>query len=253
MADKKVVWNATTRTATVLLAATAIPDGSVLAENFTHPDPTDELSRSQYSHVTFHHVRDALFRKFGEQDMQTVKIVDNTIVKATGLTVAPTTLEVSAGSLTQLTPTVAPGTTTDTRVYWSTSNATIIRVNQKGQVYAEGAGKATVFCTTADGTEIQAAIPTEVFAGAVPVKVDTITLAPATVSIAVAATQQLTPTVLPAEATNKEVTWTTSDATKATVSSSGLVTGVAAGTATITATAKDGSGKTGTRLVTVTA
>ncbi|MGL4000030.1 Ig-like domain-containing protein [Pantoea eucalypti] len=79
-----------------------------------------------------------------------------------------------------------------------------------------------------------------------------VTVTPATTSVVVGATRQLTGTVLPADATDKSGTWTTSDATKATVSSSGLVTGVAAGTATITFKSNDGN-FTGTTAVTVTA
>lgn len=79
-----------------------------------------------------------------------------------------------------------------------------------------------------------------------------VTVAPATTTLAVGATRQLTATVLPADATDKSGTWTTSDATKATVSSTGLVTGVAAGTATITFTSTDGS-FTGTTAATITA
>lgn len=79
-----------------------------------------------------------------------------------------------------------------------------------------------------------------------------VTVTPATTSVVVGATRQLTGTVLPADATDKSGTWTTSDATKATVSSTGLVTGVAAGTTTITFKSNDGS-FTGTTTVTVTA
>lgn len=79
-----------------------------------------------------------------------------------------------------------------------------------------------------------------------------VTVTPATTSVVVGATRQLTGTVLPADATDKSGAWTTSDATKATVSSTGLVTGVAAGTATITFKSNDGN-FTGTTTVTVTA
>lgn len=79
-----------------------------------------------------------------------------------------------------------------------------------------------------------------------------VTVTPATTSVVVGATRQLTGTVLPADATDKSGTWTTSDAMKATVSSTGLVTGVAAGTATITFKSNDGN-FTGTTTVTVTA
>lgn len=78
-----------------------------------------------------------------------------------------------------------------------------------------------------------------------------VTVSPTTASIAVGATRQLSATVAPADAANKAVTWASSDPSKATASSSGLVTGVAAGNAAITATTADG-GKTATCTVTVT-
>ncbi|HEY3591928.1 MAG TPA: Ig-like domain-containing protein [Buttiauxella sp.] len=80
------------------------------------------------------------------------------------------------------------------------------------------------------------------------------TVAPATASVAAGATQQLTATVTPANATDKSGTWSSSDTSKATVDASGLVSvpsGAAAGTATITFTTTDG-GKTATCAVTVT-
>lgn len=84
------------------------------------------------------------------------------------------------------------------------------------------------------------------------VAVTGVTVTPATASLAVGATRQLTGTVLPSDATDKSGTWTTSDATKATVSSTGLVTGIAAGTSTITFKSNDGN-FTATCAVTVTA
>lgn len=83
-----------------------------------------------------------------------------------------------------------------------------------------------------------------------------IAITPSTVSIAVSATQQLTVTSTQVDggtanvAGNASTLYTSSDPTKATVSATGLVTGVAAGTTTITATYK---GKVATKLVTVTA
>ena len=80
---------------------------------------------------------------------------------------------------------------------------------------------------------------------------DSIAVSPATVSIAVAGTQQLTVTPTPGDASSA-VTYTSSDPTKATVSSSGLVTGVAAGASTITITSVLDGGVTDTVAVTVT-
>lgn len=80
-----------------------------------------------------------------------------------------------------------------------------------------------------------------------------ITIDPGTVTVTVASpTQQLTITKDPVNASNGTVTWVSSDPTKATVSSTGLVTRVTNGTTTITATSVDGA-HVATRLVTVTA
>jgi phi13 family phage major tail protein len=84
-----------------------------------------------------------------------------------------------------------------------------------------------------------------------PVAVTGVVLLPESLSLEVDEVRQLAATVLPLIATNKAVTWSSSDETKATVSSAGLVTGIAAGEATITVTTVDGS-KTDTCTVTVT-
>ncbi len=85
-----------------------------------------------------------------------------------------------------------------------------------------------------------------------PVAVTGVNVSPSTVSIETSATSQLTANVVPANATNKAVTWTSSNTSVATVSSYGLVTGIAEGTATITVTTSDG-GYTASCVVTVSA
>lgn len=83
------------------------------------------------------------------------------------------------------------------------------------------------------------------------VPVTGVTVAPTAASVAEGATTQLTATVAPADATTKALTWSSSDTSVATVNASGLVTGVNAGSATITATTTDGS-FTATSAITVT-
>lgn len=83
------------------------------------------------------------------------------------------------------------------------------------------------------------------------VPVTGVTIAPKTASVEVGATVQVTGTVAPANATNKAVSYESSDTTKATVNETGLVTGVAEGTATITVKTADGN-KTDTSTITVT-
>lgn len=88
--------------------------------------------------------------------------------------------------------------------------------------------------------------------GGTEVPVTGVTVAPKTLTIDVGASGSLTATVAPANATNKKVNWSSSAADVATVDASGKVTGVKAGTATITATTADGA-KTDTAEVTVEA
>lgn len=86
-----------------------------------------------------------------------------------------------------------------------------------------------------------------------PVAVTDVTLNKTTTTLAVAATETLTATIAPSNATNKSGTWSSSAPTKATVDPvTGVVTGVAAGSANIIYTTADGA-KTATCAVTVTA
>lgn len=73
------------------------------------------------------------------------------------------------------------------------------------------------------------------------VAVTSVSVSPTTATLAVGATSQLTKTISPANATNQNITWSTSNASVATVNSAGVVSGVSAGTATITVTTQDGS------------
>ena len=79
-----------------------------------------------------------------------------------------------------------------------------------------------------------------------------VSVSPSTASVDMGDTVQLTETVLPANATDKSVAWSSSNTSVATVNSSGLVTGVSVGSATITATTNDG-GLTASCAVTVNA
>lgn len=85
-----------------------------------------------------------------------------------------------------------------------------------------------------------------------PVAIGTVTVTPETLSVKVGATADLEVAITPVGA-SQAVRWTTSDATVATVSETGLVTGVKVGTATITATSVADGTKTDTSAVTVTA
>jgi hypothetical protein len=88
------------------------------------------------------------------------------------------------------------------------------------------------------------------YSGIALTSVTGVSISPASAGIIVNGTQQLTATISPANATNKTVTWSSGNSSIATVNSTGLVKGVAAGNTNITATTQDGS-KTAVCAVTV--
>jgi uncharacterized protein YjdB len=171
----------------------------------------------------------------------------------TTVTVAPSTASIVAGATTPLTATVrdAQGNVmTGQTIVWSTSNAAAATVNSNGVVTGVAAGSATITATCSGKTGSSAVTVT---APPPPPVVTTVTVAPSTASIVVGATAPLTATVRDAQGnvmTGQTIAWSTSSAATATVNSNGVVTGVSAGPATITATC---SGKTGSSAVTVTA
>ena len=167
------------------------------------------------------------------------------VVPVTGVTLNKTTLALAVGASEALTATVAPSSATNKAVNWSTSNASVATVSN-GTVTAIAAGTATITATTQDGNRTATCAVT-----VAPVAVTGVSLNKTATTIAVGGTEALVATVAPSNAGNKGVTWTTSNAAIATVNN-GTVTGVAAGTATITATTQDGN-KTAACIVTVNA
>ena len=167
-------------------------------------------------------------------------------VAVTGVSLDKTTLTVAAGGNAKLTATVAPANATNKRVTWSSSDEAIATVDSEGKVTANAAGTATITVTTKDGNKTAECKVT------VGIPVTGVSLDKTTLTVAAGGNAKLTATVAPANATNKSVTWSSSNQAIATVDSEGNVTVKSAGTATITVTTKDG-GKTATCTVTVTA
>ena len=170
-------------------------------------------------------------------------------IKVNKITLNKTTASVTKGKILQLTATVTPGNATKKEVKWSTSNKNVAMVSTSGLVTAKSAGTATITCTAQDGSGVKATCKITVKNPVV--KVTKVTLNKTTATLAPKETLTLKATVTPTNATNKAVTWKSSNTKIATVSSSGKVTAKAAGTVTITCRAKDGSGKKATCKITV--
>jgi endoglucanase Acf2/uncharacterized protein YjdB len=167
-------------------------------------------------------------------------------VPVTGVTVSPASASVGVNGTMQLTATVSPSNATNKNVGWSSSNTAVATVNATGLVTGVTGGSATITVTTQDGGRTASSSITVTTI----VPVTGVTLSRSSATIGIGATQQLTATVAPSNATNKTVSWSSSNNTVATVSNTGLVTGAAAGTATITVTTQDGN-RTASATITV--
>ena len=168
---------------------------------------------------------------------------------AESITLNVTEVSLKVNGTTILTATVLPETTTIKSVTWKSSNTSIATVNANGMVTAIALGEAIITATTADGSNLSTSCVINV--GATPAESISLNLTEA--SLKVDETTTLTATVLPETATNKTVTWKSSNEAIATVDANGKVTAVAVGEATITATTTDGSNLSATCKVTVVA
>jgi uncharacterized protein YjdB len=174
------------------------------------------------------------------------------------ITLNETAISLRPDATKQLTAAVEPPNAENKTLSWTSATPGVATVSDSGLVTAVAVGATQITAAAKDGSNKTAVCTVTVTAteggggNNQEVQVTSIAISPATGGLAIGGILQLTPTVLPANATNKTVTWSSNTPAVATVSSSGLVTGVTAGTATITATANDGSGASGTCSVTVT-
>lgn len=172
------------------------------------------------------------------------------VVPVTGVKLNQTTAELTMGGTVTLalTATVEPETATNKNLSWKSGDTAVATVDSNGKVTAVGAGTATITVTTEDGGK---AAVCEITVKAAATPVTEVVLNYPSAELTEGGTLTLTATVKPDNATNKKVTWTTSDSSVATVNG-GVVTAMKEGTAIITATTEDG-GKTATCQVTVKA
>ena len=158
--------------------------------------------------------------------------------KPTGISI-PSTAEVGIGSTTTLSATYTPAdANVHTDINWTSTNNNIATVDANGKVTGVSAGTATITARLKD--EGYTSIFAECTVTVKAIAVTGVSLDKTSVNLSINGQTTLTETVSPSNATNKSVTWTTSDSRVATVSN-GLVTAVGTGTATITVKTVDGN------------
>lgn len=139
-----------------------------------------------------------------------------------------------------------PSCTTDKTLTYTSSNKKVATVDNKGVIKGKRAGKATITVKTSNGKKAKV----KVTVSDNNIAVTKIKLNDNEQTVKVGDKISLTSKVSPVNATNKKVTWKSSNKKVAKVNSNGVVTMLRSGKATITCTAKDGSGKSASFKIT---
>lgn len=152
----------------------------------------------------------------------------------TSVTVTPSELSLVTGETSSLSVSVEPSTAAYSTINWTSSDEAVATISAKGTVTAKGAGTATITATVegVKGTCTVTVTDNTVNVNGVSLNKETLTLS-------LGATEVLVATVSPENATDKTVSWSSSDPEVATVDG-GIVTAMKAGTATVTVKTNDG-------------
>lgn len=166
--------------------------------------------------------------------------LDKMPIDATNISIDKTNCELYIDETLTLNITFEPVETTDKTVVWKSSDPEIVSVDNDGTLKGLTVGQAIVTVTTSNGLTANCTVTVK------PRLIESISLTPNVISEQEGAEIQIIANVLPENATDKSLEWTSSDNSIATVDQNGLVHLLKSGNATITATAKDGSGVSAT-------
>ena len=159
------------------------------------------------------------------------------VIHVNSVSLNETTLNIETGDRYTLIATVLPTDASDKSVNWSSSNESVATVNSKGKITAVSAGEAIITVTTTDGG-LTASCTVNVTQKIVPAT--GIKLNYSELELSVGGSESLVATVLPTNATNKEVIWSSTNENVVTVDENGLVSAVGAGDAIIVVKTVDG-------------
>ena len=153
--------------------------------------------------------------------------------------------QLEVGGTLTLVATVLPEDADDKSVTWRSTNPEIAEVDQDGNVTAISSGTVTISATTVDGAKVAAC---EITVSVAYIPVQSVEFEVDGISVQMGETRSLSVTVLPENATNKNITWSSTDPDVAVVDENGNMTAVGLGYTFIEATA---DGKTGYLYVSV--
>ncbi len=225
--------------ATATLTATVIPTDAP-NKNFSWKSDNEAIAKVANGVVTAVSKGETIIRVTTEEGNKTdeCKVIvkeESAPVAVTGIEISTTNLPLKQGTSHTLVASVKPDNATNKAVTWSSDNTAVATVSEAGVVEAKTVGTANIKVTTQDGSFEKTCLVT-VTADDVPLT--GLKVSPAETHIKVGQAGTLNVRYEPATATNKEVTWVTSDATIVTVDQDGNIKGVAVGEAIISVKSK---------------
>lgn len=245
-----------------------VPDlKTELQDEIAHA-PTD-AEKSNYTDVSFERMKVALADAQAALDSTTQaecyealyqlrKMKSRLVMKGaqvqenlvTNITVTPANLTFDTiGSVQKLKVSVAPATAKDQAVIWKSDNPQVVAVSNKGEVMSLSNGRANITVKAADGSGIEKTVAVTVGKDQT-IPVTSVTITDGDFDLEIGKTKQLTVKVMPENATNQKVSWSSSDRDVASIDASGMVTAKKKGTAKIESVTEDG-GKKASVTVTV--
>ena len=169
------------------------------------------------------------------------------VVKATSIKIRNNSYSiVSVNQTPSFSPTISPSGTTNKKVKWTSSDEKIAVVSENGVVKPVKNGTCKIIATTTDGTNLSAFVDLTVNIPPTTIKLDK-----SSYTFNDTKNMQLKATILPTQASNTKLNWTSDNKSVATVDGNGVVTPVKNGTCNITATTADGTNIKGNCNITV--
>lgn len=189
----------------------------------------------------------------GVSDKVKVVVTKSNPIKATKITLSPSSLTLNVGAKKAVTATVSPSNASIKTITWVSHNNNIAKVDSKGNVTGVGAGSTKISAYTTDGNvtaSMNVTVKSNSSSGGSSggstnpskptepeepkdVGVNDLIVTPTSVDLYVGESISVYASVLPSNATNKRLTWTSSNSGVANVSSSGLIKGLRVGTTTV--------------------
>ncbi len=191
----------------------------------------------------------------GESAFASVFVIganSNSNIEVEDVYLSDTELELEEGETWKLEAYISPFDATNQKVTWSSSYPQIATVDSYGKVTALSSGKTEIIVTTANGLTETCYVVVEKKATPTPsdIHVSGVKLSNNELILDKGEKSTLVATITPEDATNKSVTWSSSDKNVVTVNTNGIVTAVGSGYATVTVKTEDG-GYTNTCKITV--